>query len=229
MKISRLKKSYEGFSLDVEQLSIEPGRIYGLIGPNGCGKSTLMKLIAGTLQPDSGSIDHEGLGPRDITLLAREPYLLHDTVLNNLLYPLRLRGIKPEEAELDYWLSLAGLESMGNKYAPGLSGGERQKLALIRALIFSPRLILLDEGMSNMDIESIARFEALIRERQEKDPVTWLIVSHQLSHIGRLCREVVFMEAGKIRTRGPAERILFEPDDPALTRYLSFEAIRRGQ
>lgn len=225
MKISNLRKEFGAFSLDIQSLDLAPGRIYGLIGANGCGKSTLLKLLAGVLKPDGGSIDYEGLCPQDITMLSRKPYLLHDTVYQNLIYPLKLRKIKPRREMVDHWLALMGLADKRAQYAPNLSGGEQQKLALARALIFDPKLILLDEGLSNMDIESVAQVEALIRSRQQEAPLTWLVVNHQLSQIERLCDEVCFMDGGRILSRGDTRSLLFSPEKPALIRYLRFEAI----
>lgn len=229
MKISNLKKEFGSFSLDIKSLDMEPGRIYGLIGANGCGKSTLLKLLAGVLKPDGGSIDYEGLCPRDITMLPRKPYLLHDTVYQNMIYPLKLRKIKPERKTIDHWLALMGLEDKHAQYAPNLSGGEQQKLALARALIFDPKLILLDEGLSNMDIESIAQVEALIRRRQEQAAVTWLIANHQLSHIERLCERVYFMDRGGIAAQGDTRALLFSPENEALIRYLRFESMMKEE
>ncbi len=225
MKISNLKKEFGAFSLDIKALDLAPGRIYGLIGANGCGKSTLIKLLAGMISPDRGSIDYEGLFPRDITMLSRKPYLLHDTVYQNLLYPLKVRKIKPQREIVDEWMTRMGLADKRTQYAPNLSGGEQQKLALARALIFDPKLILLDEGLSNLDIESIAQVEALIRSRQQEAPVTWLVVNHQLSQIERLCDEVCFMDGGRILSLGNTRDLLFHPENEALARYLRFEAI----
>ncbi len=225
MKITDLQKTFEGFSLNIEHMDLESGKIYGLIGANGCGKSTLLKILAGVLQPDSGSIDFDGLTARDITLVSRKPYLLHDSVYENLVYPLKLRKIVPDKQKVDSFLELAGLAGKSGQYAPSLSGGEQQKLALLRALIFSPRLVLLDEGMSNLDIESCFQFEDMILKRQKTEPTTWLIVSHQLSHIGRLCEQVFFMNEGKLVIQGSVDEILANPKDAALIRYLQSEAI----
>ncbi len=226
MKISNLRKSYGDFSLDVQSLEICHNKINGLIGPNGCGKSTLMKIIAGVIKQDSGGIDYEGLGPQDITMIPRKPYLLHDTVYSNLVYPLKLRKMKLPQEEIDYWLEFTGLSDRRREYAPGLSGGEQQKLALARALIFSPRLILLDECLTNMDFESIAQFEELIRKIQSERPATWLSVSHQLSHVERLCEYLYFMDKGKICAEGDTGTLLSAPANETLARFLSFEAIK---
>ena len=222
MKISDIKKSFEKFSLSIESLEISEGKIYGIIGPNGCGKTTAMKLMAGIIAPDSGIIDYEGLAPRDITMVMRKPYLLHDTVINNLLYPLKLRKIKPDTGKVDHYLDIAGLQHYRNEYALGLSGGEQQKLSLIRAFIFSPKLIFIDEAFSNMDIESVAFFENFILEMQKKSPITWVIISHQLSNIKRLCEYVYFMHKGEIKISGETNTLLYSPENDDLKNYLQY-------
>ena len=226
MKISSIHKSFGKFSLRVEELSLRPGEIYGVIGPNGCGKTTLMKIIAGLLKPDSGRIDHEGLTPRDITMVSRKPYLIHDTVERNLVYPLIIRGIKPDDGLVKSYLEIAGLWEAREEYAPGLSSGQQQKLALMRALIFSPKLVLIDEAFSNLDMESAAAFEQLILERQRSSPVTYIICAHQLSHIQRLCGYVFFMHGGRIEAQGPAGEILTRPENPKLKSYLQYASLK---
>jgi len=220
MKMYDIKKSFEKFSLHIQNLDVPKGKIYGIIGPNGCGKTTAMKLMAGVIPPDSGSVSYEGLTPREITMIFRKPYLLHDTVLRNLVYPLRLRKKKPDIAQIEHYLEIAGLQDHRNEYALNLSGGEQQKLSLIRALVFSPKLVFIDEGFSNMDIESVAFFENYILDIQKAKSLTWVVVSHQLSNIKRLCEHVFFMHNGEIKMSGSTDEVLSEPDDADLRRYL---------
>jgi len=220
MKISDVKKNFEKFSLHIESLGIPEGKIYGIIGPNGCGKTTAMKIMAGVVDADSGIIDYEGLTQRDITMVLRKPYLLHDTVVNNLIYPLKIRKIKPEKELIEHYLEITGLKNYRDEYALGLSGGEQQKLSLARALIFSPKLIFIDEAFSNMDIESVAFFENYILENQKEKPVTWVIISHQLSNIRRLCEYVFFMHNGRIEISGATAELLSSPDNDKLKQYL---------
>jgi len=224
MKIFDLKKSFDKFSLHIESLELPPGQIYGIIGPNGCGKTTAMKIIAGLMKPDSGMIDHEGLIPTDITMIMRKPYLLHDTVLRNLIYPLRIRKIKPDPVVVEHYLEITGLQDHRNENALGLSGGEQQKLALARAMIFSPKMIFIDEAFSNMDIESVAFFENYILEKQtestDSNPKTWVIISHQLSNINHLCDHVFFMHAGEIKASGTPDELLISPENEYLKQYL---------
>jgi len=210
------------FSLHVEELRLEEGKTYGVIGPNGSGKTTLMKLAAGLMEADSGSIDWEGLSLRDRTMVFKKPYLIHDTVLRNLLYPLGIRGIQPDPAIVERYLEIAGLQEQRDQYAPGLSSGEQQKLALIRAMIFSPKLLCIDESFSNLDMESVGRFEGVLLEGQQMKPATYLICAHQLSHIRRLCDYVFFLYGGRIEAQGTTDEILSRPAHPLLRQYLQY-------
>ena len=226
MKIFNIKKKFGQFSLDIEKLNVPQGKIYGIIGPNGCGKTTFLKIISGLTQPDSGRINYEGLTARDITMVFRKPYLIHDTVIKNLLYPLKLRKIKPDMALIEHYLEIADLQDQMHQYAPGLSGGQQQKLALVRAMSFSPKLIIIDEGFSNLDIESTGLFEGFILNRQKSDPATYIICAHQLSHIKRLCEYLFFMHGGKVEEEGPVDEILLKPKNLQLQNYLQYELLR---
>ena len=226
MKISNITKRYDKFLLDWQTTDSFEAGIFGIIGSNGCGKTTLMKIMAGLVKPDGGQIDYEGLTQRDITMLFRKPYLMHDTVYRNLVYPLKIRKIKPDKQQVDFYLQMAGLEDMQNQYAPSLSGGQQQKLAFVRAMIFSPKLILIDEAFSNMDIESIVRFQDYILDTQKKSPAIWIITSHQLPSIKQLCDYVFFMHDGKPEAQGKPEQVLLNPASPNLIRFLQYQTIQ---
>ncbi|MEG3028909.1 MAG: ABC transporter ATP-binding protein [Oscillospiraceae bacterium] len=221
MKIIDLKKKLGDFLLDIDFLEMETGKIHGIIGANGSGKTTVAKLMMGTLQPDSGRIDYEGLSERDVTLTSQKPYLLHTSVYQNLIYPLKIRNAPIDEAQVDYWLERGGLQDKKNQYARSLSSGEQQKLSFIRALIFKPKLIIIDETLSNLDPDSADLFEQVILEQQAKDPITWVTISHQLVHIKKICDVVHFMDKGQVVTSGTPEQMLINPSHPAIIKYLS--------
>ena len=220
MLLKGIEKKLGGFSLSIEKLELPGPGIYGFIGPNGSGKSTLAKLIAGLLEADKGTVDTVGLGPKDISFLSRKPYMMDDSVYNNLVYPLRLRRISPDSGLVDEYLSIMGFLDRQRQKARSLSGGEQQKLSFLRALIFKPRLIIVDEAMTALDIDSLDFFENLILEEQNKDPITWIIISHQMPHIRRLSTYVFFMYRGKIETEGSTEEIFSRSGNPHLRQYL---------
>ena len=154
-------------------------------------------------------------------MTSQKPYLLHDTVYNNLVYPLKIRNMPFEEAEVDAWLERCGLADKKRQYARSLSSGEQQKLSFVRALIFKPKLVIVDETLSNLDPDSADLFERLIVEQQKERPVTWITISHQLVHIQKICDRVHFMEKGKRVASGTAEEILLRPTHPAIRAYLA--------
>ena len=224
LRISSLKKTIGSFSLSIDKLEIKTPGIYGLIGPNGCGKSTTAKLISGILLPDSGVID-VSLDSRDVTIITQKPYIMEDTVYNNLAYPLRLRGIKSYKALCDEYLEKINFVERKNQQARGLSGGERQKLSLLRAMIFNPKLIILDEAMTDLDLDSLDMFERMVLERQKQDPVIWIIISHHLPHIRLLCNYIFFLADGKLETEGPTDELL-SSENPMVARYVKHEVFQ---
>jgi len=222
MIINNLMKTYEHFSLNIEYMEIRSPGIYGLIGPNGSGKSTLAKLIAGILAPCSGIINHEGLDARDITMLTQKPYMMDSSIYNNLVYPLKIRGIKPEIAICEKMLSLCGLMDRQKQNAKSLSGGEQQKLSLCRAMIFKPKMIIADESFSDMDTDSADIFEKMILEMQRKEPIIWLIISHQIPRISRLCSNMFFLSNGKLEACGTTNEIIGS-QNPVIRKFLKHE------
>ena len=198
MRLTELRKKVGKTDLYIEDLKIESGMIHGLVGPNGCGKTTLLKLIMGITEPDSGTVDLEGLEPTDITMMSQRPYLMHANVYDNIVYPLKIRGEKIDVKKIDELLERVGLLDIKDQYAGSLSSGERQKLSFLRAIVFKPKMILMDETLSNLDQESEALFKEMILERHREDGSTWLIVSHQWDEMNDLFDRVHHMEKGRI-------------------------------
>ena len=198
MRITELRKKVGKTDLYIEDLKIESGMIHGLVGPNGCGKTTLLKLIMGITEPDSGTVDLEGLEPTDITMMSQRPYLMHANVYDNIVYPLKIMGEKIDVKKIDELLERVGLLDIKDQYAGSLSSGERQKLSFLRAIVFKPKMILMDETLSNLDQESEALFKEMILERHREDGSTWLIVSHQWDEMNDLFDRVHHMEKGRI-------------------------------
>ena len=198
MLLTGVNKKLGNFSLCVDKLAFSNPGVYGLIGSNGSGKSTLAKLMTGLIKPDNGNVDTEGLSPRDITFLGRKPYIMEDTVYNNLVYPLELRNIKPDQQLIDTFLDKMKFSHRAKQRAKSLSSGEQQKLAFLRAIIFGPKFIIADEAMTAMDIDSLDLFEKTVLEEQNKENSIWIIISHQMSHVKRLCKNVYSMQEGKI-------------------------------
>lgn len=221
MRIIELEKNIGNFHLNIKNLVIEENKIHGVIGNNGSGKSTLIKLIAGLIEPDNGTIDMGSITMKDITIITQKPYMLHDTVYKNLIYPLEIRKQQLPQSEIMECINKCGLSGKEKQYAPSLSSGERQKLSIARALIFKPKVVLMDETLANLDPDSIVLFEQIISEIQLRAPITWIIVSHQLAHIYKICDQVHFMENGRILSSGAPKEIFSKVENPVIKQYLS--------
>ncbi|SDZ05366.1 ABC transporter ATP-binding protein [Tindallia californiensis] len=210
LTMTSLTKKYQNRTvLNIPELELEEGYLWGIIGPNGSGKSTLMKIIAGLLEASSGSVHYEdkklkGAVKKSMTLVFQKPYLLRTTVFQNIAYPLQIRGDAEKEIRerVNELLESFEIESLRDQKAWTLSGGEGQKVALARALIFKPRLLMLDEPTANIDPSSIMLLEERILEYYKQEKPTILMVTHNIQQTRRLCNRVAFMNEGKVLDSG---------------------------
>ena len=140
-----------------------------------------------------------------------KPYLLRATVFQNIAYPLKIRGEDKDSIDIkvNRMLESMGLNLQKHQKSWTLSGGEMQKVALARALVFKPSLLILDEPTANIDPSSIAVMEKIIKKINEEEKTTIIIVTHNLQQAKRICKEVVFMHKGKIEEKGEINRILY--------------------
>lgn len=213
--------------LSIPSLYIEQGKIHGLLGGNGCGKSTLAKVLVGAIALDKGTVDLEGMDESDVTLMSQRPYLLHRSVYENLVYPLQIRKMPVDKELVELWLRKIGLWERKDQYARSLSSGEQQKLSFVRALIFHPKVIIIDETLSNLDPESLQVFEMWIKEWQACEQVTWIIISHQLIQINNLCDQVHFMKKGKIIESGTKDQVIFHSQNEEVQQFVQCQMVRQ--
>ena len=146
----------------------------------------------------------------------------------NLVYPLKIRGKKPDQGKVDELLTEFGMSDKKKQYARSLSSGEQQKLSMMRALVFEPKLVIVDESLSNMDPESVERFEDWILEIQKKQPITWIMISHRLAHIYKMCDRLHFFSNGRVIASGTKDEVLFEHNDERIRRFVAKELIDRA-
>ena len=178
------------------------GRITGLVGDNGAGKSTLLRLIAGLDLDYTGHIYYDGqplTKPlyQKMTMVFQTPYLLKRSVYDNIAYPLQLRHRPAAEIrqKTDAMIKRFGIENLAKQYAHKLSGGESQKVALARALIFEPELVLLDEPMSGIDAASVRFMEQMIQEYAKEHHKTVIMITHNARQAEELCDGIVHLKA----------------------------------
>lgn len=174
------------------------GKITGLVGDNGVGKSTLLRLIAGLDLDYTGHIYYDGQSLhkalyQQMTMVFQTPYLLKRSVYENIAYPLKLRHRSSAEikTKTTAMIERFGIEHLAQQYAHKLSGGESQKVALARALIFEPDLVLLDEPMSGIDAVSVSFMEQMIREYVQQYQKTVIMITHNARQAKELCDALV--------------------------------------
>ena len=202
-------------------LVLQPDGPTIIIGPNGSGKTTLLRVMHGIERVTSGTVTWQHNDPSQHAFVFQSPIVLRRSVYENLAYPLRLiKTPKPEIAQsVDHWLERIGLADMRHSPALRLSGGERQKLAIARALIRKPQVLFLDEPCANLDGHATREIEALLQEATAAG--TRLVMStHDMGQARRLAREVVFMLGGKVHDVGDAETLFAHPATKELTAFL---------
>lgn len=214
-------------SIDNAHLEVSPGQFLTLIGPNGCGKSTLCLMIAGLLRTQGylkisdKTLDEPGWrgtfvspGKRPVALLAQNPGIFtHMSVLDNVAFGPRCQGQGRRRARQRAWQELHAVGASHLAYRQGgeLSGGQAARVALARALATSPRVLVLDEPMAALDVQARSQLRARIRERTRTRAITVVMVSHDLVDIASLSDAVAVMDVGKLITQGPTTEILSTP------------------
>lgn len=201
------------FELRIPQLRLAEGQIYLLAGANGAGKSTLLHLLAQLLPADEGEILFDGEPVmttrqkqqlrRQITLVEQSPFLFDSSVYQNLAFGLKLRNIKGEEQRQRITRALADVRLRGfeKRRAKTLSGGESRRVALARALVLNPRILLLDEPTAGLDADTLPFFENLIAELATRC-ITIVLSSHDTQQGQRLPTSPLFLDKGELIQQG---------------------------
>ncbi len=195
------------FSLSIDRMDFAAGRIYFLTGTNGAGKSTLLQLLALLMPPDKGELRFDGKPVKggagrhkfrqQITLVEQSPFLFDTTVYNNLAFGLRLRDVNGDlqRRRILRALQAVGLNGFETRRARTLSGGESRRVALARALVLKPKVLLLDEPAAGLDDDSLSLLEANLAALSEAG-VTVIMATHDADQARRLNGEVFRLENG---------------------------------
>lgn len=200
--------------LDGIDLELGGDGITLVLGPNGAGKSVLLRALCGLIEPSAGSIDWGGgVRPSEgVMMVFQHPMLLRTSVLENVALALKPLGLTRTERHhrAAVVLERVGLADRAAQSARQLSGGEQQRLALARAWVTSPRLLLLDEPTASLDPSATASVERIVREIRT-DGTRILMTTHNLGQATRLGDDVVFMSAGRVREHAPVQRFFARP------------------
>jgi tungstate transport system ATP-binding protein len=201
-----------------------------ILGANGAGKSVMLRLCHGLLRPTGGDLRWGGLTvaqARDQQAMASQhPVLLRRTVTGNLLHVLHVKGVPRSERQalVDAALQQAGLEDLGHRAARTLSGGQKQKLAIARACVVRPAVLLLDEPTANLDPAAVRGVEELIRAVAAAGTKI-LMATHDIAQARRLAADVMFLNDGRLLEHAPAAEFFTSPEDPVAARFLAGELL----
>jgi ABC-type Fe3+/spermidine/putrescine transport system ATPase subunit len=223
LDIQDVRKSYgsyaalKGVSLDVNQ-----GEFIALVGPSGCGKTTLLKQIAGFEEPDSGRISIAGADMAGVPAAKRPTSMVfqklalfpHMTVAENIGFPLKLRRTDPAEIEKRVGQMIELMQLKGEyliRYPRQLSGGEQQRVALARSMVSEPKLLLLDEPLSALDVKLKKVLQAELKRLHRSVGVTFVHVTHDLEEAMMLADRICVMRDGAVLQLGTPADIYYRP------------------
>ncbi|MEE2945401.1 MAG: ATP-binding cassette domain-containing protein [Pseudomonadota bacterium] len=215
--------------LDGISLSLAPKGITIVMGPNGAGKSTLLKALHGMERLNGGHIQWSQ--PKSVTqkrqaFVFQTPILMRRPVIDNVAYPLTLRGVSRAEAreKARQWLERVKLGPAAHQRAAELSGGERQKMALARALIGEPELLFLDEPCANLDGRATREIEELLQSANAGG-TRIIMATHDMGQARRLADDVVFLNKAKLLEHADAQAFFESPTTPQAQAFLKGEIV----
>lgn len=229
------KSALKGISLSVEE-----GEVFAIIGPTGAGKTTLLRLLDQLEAPTSGKIFFDGREVlpslrteirRKVSMVLQKPVVFNTSVYDNVAYPLRVRrhNKKATLEKVNMMLKTVGLEGYEKRNARTLSGGEMQKVALARALVTEPQMLLLDEPTANLDPLSLNTIEKLILQFNREHGMAVVIATHEMAQGQRLADRIGVMMEGELIQIGNPREIFSMPRDLRVARFVGVENILNGR
>jgi ABC-type Fe3+/spermidine/putrescine transport system ATPase subunit len=239
LRIEGLRKAFGAVRAVVDfTLEVAPGEFVCVLGPSGCGKSTLLNLISGFLWPDAGRIiidgqPAEGLPPnRRPTAMVFQNYALfpHLDVLGNVAFGLRIRRQDPRtiRRKVEAALDLVKLPDVGARLPRQLSGGQQQRVALARALVVEPKVLLLDEPLSNLDAKLREEMRVELKELQRTVGITTLFVTHDQEEAFELGDRIVLMNQGRVEQVGTPADLYERPRTAFVGRFIGRANLLEG-
>ena len=221
--------------IDDLDLTIKRGTMVTLLGPSGCGKTTILRLVAGLENPTSGQIFIAGedvtkssIQNRDICIVFQSYALFpHMSIGDNVGYGLRMQNVSKEERKqrVKEALELVDLAGFEDRYVDQISGGQQQRVALARALVLKPKVLLIDEPLSNLDANLRRAMREKIRELQQSLGITSLYVTHDQTEAFAVSDEVIVMNKGKIMQKAPAKDLYQRPNSLFLANFMGESSI----
>ena len=231
IRLENLTKRYqEVTAVDHLNLEIEDGDFVCLLGPSGCGKSTTLSIIAGLEQATEGSIyfDEENVGgleaeERDIGMVFQDYALYpHMTVQENIAFPLKMQGWKKKDRieKVKEAAKMLQIEEYLKRKPGKLSGGQQQRVAIARAIVKNPKILLLDEPLSNLDARLRIELRDEIRRVQKQLGITTIFVTHDQEEALSISDKILLMEKGKISQYSSPKEMYMEPQNMFAAKFL---------
>ena len=237
--LEHISKSYDGqLILDDLNLEIHENSFVTLLGPSGCGKTTTLRIIGGFEKPDQGRVIFDG---QDITSLAPnkrqlntvfQKYALftHMSIADNIAFGLKIKN-KPDsyiKDKIKYALKLVNLEGFENRMPDSLSGGQQQRIAIARAIVNEPKVLLLDEPLGALDLKMRQDMQYELKRLKEELGITFIYVTHDQEEALTMSDHIVVMNQGYIQQEGSPEMIYNEPENAFVADFIGDSNIIRS-
>jgi iron(III) transport system ATP-binding protein len=243
--IKGLSKSYGAETAAVSDLDlvIRDNSFVTLLGPSGCGKTTTLRLIAGYMRPDAGTIhigdklmsspngvvlpEHRGMG------MVFQNYAVwpHKTVYENVVFGLKLRRVPHDKAKQQVTQALAhvNLSGLEDRLPSQLSGGQQQRVALARSLVVEPGILLLDEPLSNLDAKLRERMRTELKELQRRTGITFVYVTHDQAEALALSDQIAVMHSGRLQQFGTPDEVYTRPNNRVVADFMGHVNFLHGK
>lgn len=239
IELKNISKVYgDNIVLDNISLSIKQNEFLTLLGPSGCGKTTTLRLIGGFENPENGSILFEGRDVTDIppyerqinTVFQKYALFPHLNIYDNISFGLKIKKMPKKEIDIKVkeMLRLVNLQGFENRAIDSLSGGQQQRIAIARALVNEPKVLLLDEPLGALDLKLRKEMQIELKEMQKRVGITFIYVTHDQEEALTMSDIIVIMDKGKIQQMGTPVDIYNEPENAFVAEFIGESNIVDG-
>ena len=231
MRWRRRAKAYDGVTvLNHINLYIRQKEFVTLLGPSGCGKTTTLRIIGGFERADSGRVIFDGQDISEIppyrrrvnTVFQKYALFPHLNVKDNIAFGLKIKKMSAAEIQkkVDYMLDLVNLSGFGKRSVESLSGGQQQRIAIARALVNEPEVLLLDEPLGALDLKLRKEMQLELKSMQQRLGITFLYVTHDQEEALTMSDTIVVMQGGNILQIGTPKSIYDEPSNAFVANFM---------
>ena len=239
IELHNLSKTYgDNKVLDNLSLDIKKNEFLTLLGPSGCGKTTTLKIIAGFENADSGEVLFEGKDMNNLqpyerqvnTVFQKYALFPHMNIYENIAFGLKIKKLPKQEIDkkVKEMLKLVALEGSEKRSVDSLSGGQQQRIAIARALVNEPKVLLLDEPLGALDLKLRQEMQIELKRMQQKLGITFVFVTHDQEEALSMSDTIIVMNKGKIQQMGTPEDIYNEPENSFVARFIGESNIFDG-